>query len=74
MIGGHYVCLNEVIWEVKISQLVDSSTGTVGALIFGRLSVLKNNLSEYREICLIFPNLHHMIDMIPYFKMLHIII
>ena len=47
---------------------------TVGAHIFGLLSVLKNNLAKYRETCLILPNLHHMIDMIPSFKMLDIII
>ena len=47
---------------------------TVGAHIFGRISVLKNNLAKYRETCSICPNLHHMIDMIPSFKMLEIII
>ena len=35
---------------------------------------LKNNIANYRETCSIFPNLHHMIDMIPSFKMLDIII
>ena len=44
---------------------------TVGAHISGRLSVLNNNLAKYRETCYIFPNLHHIIDMIPSFNMLH---
>ena len=49
-------------------------TCTVCVYIFGRLSVLKNNRAKYRETCSVFPNLHHMIDMIPYLKMLEIII
>ena len=45
-----------------------------GCSSFGRLSVLKDNLAKYLETCYFFPNLHHMIDMIPCFKMLDIII
>ena len=47
---------------------------TVGAHIFGRLFVLKNNLAKYRKTYSICSNLHHMIDMISSFKMLNIII
>ena len=60
---------------MRVKLYIDSYS--MGAHIFGRLSILKSNLAKYPETCSNFPNLHHMIDMIdmiPYFKMLHIII
>ena len=62
----YYICIR--ISDIPI---------TVGAHIFGRPSVLKkNNLAKYPETCSNFRIciLQCMIDMIPYFKILHIII